>query len=142
MKKAIIPVISLLTAIIGCIIVNINTTKSLSPLGNTSENYKVVTEEFGEEFSEFITDKAPVKIYVDGEKDSAKVVFGGKSISLTKNNPILNKITPVFDFIGKKAKNIVDNFTENTENNYGNDREREAIDDVVDSFINWYEDNN
>ena len=142
MKKAIIPIISLVIAIVGCIIVNINTTKSLSPLGNTSENYKLVTEEFGEEFSEFITDKAPVKIYVDDEEDSAKILLGNKSINITKNNPIINKITPIFNFIGEKINNITDNFSENTENNYENNRDREAIDDIVDSFIEWYEDEN
>ena len=38
-------------------------TKALSPLGNTKSNYKLVNEEFGDDFSQFIQDNAEIKIY-------------------------------------------------------------------------------
>lgn len=43
-------------------------TKALSPLGNTNENYKLVSNEFGEDFSNFIKDNSFLKIYKESEK--------------------------------------------------------------------------
>lgn len=51
--------------IVGCIIVNIKNTEALSPFGNTLNNYQIITEEFGEDFSEFIKDNANIKIYLE-----------------------------------------------------------------------------
>lgn len=48
---------------IGLIKINMINTKALSPLGNTKSNYKLVNEEFGDDFSEFIQDNAEIKIY-------------------------------------------------------------------------------
>lgn len=48
---------------IGLIKINMINTKALSPLGNTKSNYKLVNEEFGDDFSQFIQDNAEIKIY-------------------------------------------------------------------------------
>ena len=53
-KKYIIPMVLLILVAIGAIKINIINTKSLSPLGNSDDNFNLVSEEFGEDFSEFI----------------------------------------------------------------------------------------
>ena len=49
--------------LMGIITINIINTKALSPLGNTNENYKMVSKQFGEDFSKFIKDNSILKIY-------------------------------------------------------------------------------
>ena len=70
LKKGIIPTILFIMVMIGCIIVNIKNTEALSPFGNTIDNYQIVTKEFGEDFSEFIKDKANIKIYLNKEQNN------------------------------------------------------------------------
>lgn len=53
---------------IGIIKIDMINTKALSPLGNTNENYKLVSNEFGEDFSNFIKDNSFLKIYKESEK--------------------------------------------------------------------------
>ena len=88
-----IPLISIILLIIGFVEVNIINTESLSPLGTTEDNFKVVSDEFGEDFQEFIMDKSPIKIYVGEKNDGmATVKFYNKYINLTNNNFIMNFI--------------------------------------------------
>ncbi len=64
-----LPVIILALIVLGGITkVNIINTKSLSPLGNTKQNYELVSEEFGEDFSNFIKDNSTIKIYKEDNK--------------------------------------------------------------------------
>ena len=86
-----IPLISIILLIIGFVEVNIINTESLSPLGTTEDNFRVVSDEFGEDFQEFIMDKSPIKIYVGEKNDGmATVKFYNKYINLTNNNFIMN----------------------------------------------------
>lgn len=49
--RKVLPSILLLIAVFsGLIKINIINTKTLSPLGNSKENYEIVSEEFGEVF--------------------------------------------------------------------------------------------
>ncbi len=74
----------------GIIIVNIINTKALSPLGNTKENYKMVSKEFGEDFSKFIKDNSVLKIYK--EKDDILIKIGENNFIINnKLNTIINK---------------------------------------------------
>ena len=117
-----IPLISIILLIIGFVEVNIINTESLSPLGTTEDNFKVVSDEFGEDFQEFIMDKSPIKIYVGEKNDGmATVKFYNKYINLTNNNgesisvstPQPEYITETFNF------KPTSNSNNNTEN--GND---------------------
>ena len=81
--------------LIGLIKVNILNTKALSPLGNTNDNYKLVSEEFGEDFSNFIQDKSPVKIYVE-EDEETMVRLGEKDFIIKSESNLINFAKGVF----------------------------------------------
>ena len=53
-KNFFIPIFAVILLIIGFVKINIINTESLSPLGNTDDNFKVVSEEFGEDFQNLL----------------------------------------------------------------------------------------
>ena len=138
-KKYFIIIIALVICIYGLVTINIYNTKALSPLGNTEDNFEMVSSEFGEDFSEFIKDKSPVKIYLDQTTNSeAKVNIYGSTINLTKNNPFLKGIKPVFNFIKNSFNQLVDKFNKNTENSneeINNSNSNSDLQNIVDDFI-------
>lgn len=142
LKKAIIPIILFIMVMVGCIIVNIKNTEALSPFGNTLNNYQIVTEEFGEDFSEFIKDKANIKIYLDKEEDTAQVQIGNKEIKLTKNNIFIAKIKSIGSFFIKQISKIENSLEKITENTEENEKTKSEIDIIVDDFIEWLEEQN
>lgn len=88
--------IGLISITLACLIkVNILNTKALSPLGNTNDNYKLVSEEFGEDFSNFIQDKSPIKIYIE-EDQEAMVRLGDKDYIIKSQSNLLNYIKDAF----------------------------------------------
>lgn len=116
-----IPLISIILLIIGFVEVNIINTESLSPLGTTEDNFKVVSDEFGEDFQEFIMDKSPIKIYVGEKNDGmATVKFYNKYINLTNNNFIMNFIKDLATYTNKAYINIRDKISGITKNNKEN----------------------
>lgn len=135
-KKYLVPIIATIIVIIGCIYVNIKTTEALSPIGNTEDNYLIVSKEFGDDFSEFIKDKSPVKIYLgeEGDKQAVVKVFN-KEIKLTSKNIFVKAIGTAVNTLKKISSNIKDKFIRNTENSNIPEDNREEIDDVVDDFI-------
>ena len=142
LKKGIIPTILFIMVMIGCIIVNIKNTEALSPFGNTLNNYQIITEEFGEDFSEFIKDKANIKIYLNKEEDTAQVQIGKNEIKFTKNNIFITKIKSIGNFFIKqisKIENTLEKITENTEENK---KSKSKIDIIVDDFIEWFKEQN
>lgn len=142
LKKGIVPIILFIMVIVSCIMVNIKNTEALSPFGNSLNNYQIVTEEFGEDFSEFIKDKANIKIYLDKEEHTAQVQIGNKEIKLTKNNIFIAKIKSIGNFFIKqifKIENISEKITENTKEN---EKTKSKIDIIVDDFIEWLEEQN
>ena len=75
--------------------INILNTKALSPLGNTNDNYKLVSEEFGEDFANFIQDKSPVKIYL--EKDEQTMVrLGDKDFVIKSESNVVGFFKGIF----------------------------------------------
>lgn len=82
---------------IGLIKIDIINTKALSPLGNTNENYKLVSKEFGEDFSNFIKDNSFLKIYKEKDKDIL-VRLGDSDFRITDESIFIKKIQEV---IGK-----------------------------------------
>lgn len=135
-KKYLVPIIATIIVIIGCIYVNIKTTEALSPIGNTEDNYLIVSKEFGDDFSEFIKDKSPVKIYLgeEGDKQAVVKVFN-KEIKLTSKNIFIKAIGTAVNTLKNISSNIKDKFIRNTENSNIPEDNREEIDDVVDDFI-------
>lgn len=132
-----IPLISIILLIIGFIEVNIINTESLSPLGTTEDNFKVVSDEFGEDFQEFIMDKSPIKIYVGEKNDGmATVKFYNKYINLTNNNFIMNFIKDLATYTNKAYINIRDKISGITKNNKENSNYKESdFDKNINEFI-------
>ena len=93
--KTIFLIVLFCVTLIGLINVNILNTKALSPLGNTNDNYKLVSEEFGEDFSNFIQDKSPVKIYVE-EDEETMVRLGEKDFIIKSESNLINFAKGVF----------------------------------------------
>lgn len=132
-----IPLISIILLIIGFVEVNIINTESLSPLGTTEDNFKVVSDEFGEDFQEFIMDKIPIKIYVGEKNDGmATVKFYNKYINLTNNNFIMNFIKDLATYTNKAYINIRDKISGITKNNKENSNYKESdFDKNINEFI-------
>ena len=132
-----IPLISINLLIIGFVEVNIINTESLSPLGTTEDNFKVVSDEFGEDFQEFIMDKSPIKIYVGEKNDGmATVKFYNKYINLTNNNFIMNFIKDLATYTNKAYINIRDKISGITKNNKENSNYKESdFDKNINEFI-------
>ena len=132
-----IPLISIILLIIGFVEVNIINTESLSLLGTTEDNFKVVSDEFGEDFQEFIMDKSPIKIYVGEKNDGmATVKFYNKYINLTNNNFIMNFIKDLAIYTNKAYINISDKISGITKNNKENSNYKESdFDKNINEFI-------
>ena len=130
-KKYFVPLVAVILLIIGFVKINIVNTESLSPLGTTDDNFKVVSTEFGEDFQEFIMDKSPVKIYVGEKNDGlATVKVYDKSINSIKTlgSYISNTCSSLKDKIIKITK------TKN-ENIKNEDNNKSEFDKSVDEFI-------
>ena len=140
MKKYFVFIVLSILVIISVIKINIINTEILSPVGNFQDNFNKISEEFGEDFSEFIMDKSPLKIYLGESGDSAATVnINQKEINLTKNNPFLKLFNPVINFFKDTYKNIEDKFNDKKESNEEIDTSNEnksELNNVVDDFIN------
>ncbi|AIY82370.1 MAG: hypothetical protein KIB43_05695 [Clostridium baratii] len=106
-------VISFIT-IVSLVNINMINTKSLSPIGNTYDNFKLVSSEFGEDFTGFIQDNSNIKIYEDnGEfivslnnkkikiKEESKIINGIKSIILSIGNGFSKIFSTIEEFTTK-----------------------------------------
>ena len=142
LKKGIVPIILFIMVIVGCIMVNIKNTEALSPFGNTLNNYQIITEEFGEDFSEFIKDNANIKVYLDKGEDTVQVQIGNKKIKLTKNNKFIEKIKLIGSFFIKQISKIENTLGKITKNTKENEKTKSKIDIIVDDFIEWLEQQN
>ena len=119
-----IPLISIILLIIGFVEVNIINTESLSPLGTTEDNFKVVSDEFGEDFQEFIMDKSPIKIYVGEKNDGMATV------------KFYNKYMDLATYTNKAYINIRDKISGITKNNKENSNYKESdFDKNINEFI-------
>lgn len=139
-KKYFVPLVAVILLIIGFVKINIVNTESLSPLGTTDDNFKVVSTEFGEDFQEFIMDKSPVKIYVGEKNDGlATVKVYDKSINLTNNNFLINSIKTLESYISNTCSSLKDKIIKITktknENIKNEDNNKSEFDKSVDEFI-------
>lgn len=101
--KVIPACIILLSILIGIIKIDIINTKSLSPLGNTNENYQLVSEEFGEDFSNFIKDNSYLKIYTE-EGENVLVKLGDKQFQITNQSIFIKQIEDAVKIVGNRFK--------------------------------------
>ena len=98
--------ISILTFIcIGLIKINIINTRALSPLGRTNDNYELVSEEFGEEFSKFIKDNVAVKIYT-GDSQETLVKIGDSDFIIKDESELVSGTKYLFNKVGEFFWNI------------------------------------
>ena len=139
-KKYFVPLVAVILLIIGFVKINIVNTESLSPLGTTDDNFKVVSTEFGEDFQEFIMDKSPVKIYVGEKNDGlATVKVYDKSINLTNNNFLINSIKTLGSYISNTCSSLKDKIIKITKNKNENikneDNNKSEFDKSVDEFL-------
>ncbi|WP_026885475.1 hypothetical protein [Clostridium beijerinckii] len=97
--RRISPMIFILFIIfLGIIKIDMINTKALSPLGNTNENYKLVSNEFGEDFSNFIKDNSFLKIYKESEKD-VLVKIGNNDFRINNQSSFIKKIEETIERI-------------------------------------------
>lgn len=139
-KKFTMPiVIIVIVIIIGFTRINIINTRALSPIGNTDDNYELVSSEFGEDFTEFIKDNAEVKIYTsDGDRD-ATIRIKEKEIRLKKDNPFIKVATNSGEkiketFLGVKGK-INSKIQDINKSNLEKENKNDELDSIVDDFI-------
>ncbi|AQR89364.1 hypothetical protein [Clostridium saccharobutylicum] len=100
----------IIIVVMGLIKVDVINTNALSPLGNTNENYKIVSEEFGEDFSNFIKDNSFLKIYKE-DGDDILIRLGNSDFRITNQSNFLKKIQGVFNNIShgiNGAKETID----------------------------------
>jgi hypothetical protein len=94
-KKVLPAFLILFFVLVGIVKVDVVNTKALSPLGNTTENYNLVSEKFGEDFSNFIKDNSFLKIYKESEKDIL-VRLGDSNFKIKNESVFINKIGEMF----------------------------------------------
>jgi len=93
-KKVLPAFLILFFVLLGIIKVDVINTKALSPLGNTNENYELVSEKFGGDFSNFIKDNSFLKIYKESEKDIL-VRLGDNNFKIKNESVFINKIEEI-----------------------------------------------
>ncbi len=91
-------ILLLVIILAGVIKINIINTKALSPIGNTNENYKLVSDEFGEEFSNFIKDNSFLKIYQESQNDIL-VRLGDSDFRINDESVFIKKVQDLFSKI-------------------------------------------
>ena len=92
LKKA-LPILILFPIVgVGLIHINIINTKTLSPLGNTKQNYEIVSEKFGKDFAGFISDNSFIKIYEDLDEGKVLVRLGDNEFKISSESEIIEYI--------------------------------------------------
>ncbi|WP_300384986.1 hypothetical protein [Clostridium sp.] len=90
--------------------INIINTKALSPTGDGENNHDIISQEFGEDFEEFIRDNAEVKIYPgEGSIENTIIRIKDKEFIINTNHVILDKAMVITDKLVKNIFEIKDN---------------------------------
>lgn len=74
--------------------INIINTAALSPLGTSKQNYEMVNEEFGEDFSKFIMDDAYIKIYKEDKLFLFRV--GDREFKIKNKDEVIQEFKEIF----------------------------------------------
>lgn len=136
-------IIFFIIVLLGFIKINIINTKALSPTGEGDNNYEIISNEFGEDFEEFINDGAEIKIYApteEEEKITVKIV--DKEVYINNDNTFLNKFKEAgqsaYNKISKITDKVMDKLNINDKNNIEDNNksnEKDDLDKIVDEFI-------
>lgn len=105
LKKVLPSLLILFFVMAGIIKVDIINTKSLSPLGNTNENYTLISREFGGDFSNFIKDNSLLKIYKE-EGKNVLIKLGNEEFTINNESDLTEGIKNVFDKIDEKVRGV------------------------------------
>lgn len=105
-------IVILFITIVSLININMINTKSLSPIGNTYDNFKLVSSEFGEDFTGFIQDNSNIKIYEDNGEFI--VLLNNKKIKIKEESKIINGIKNIILSIGNGFSKIFSTIEEFT----------------------------
>ena len=105
-------IVILFVTIVSLININMINTKSLSPIGNTYDNFKLVSSEFGEDFTGFIQDNSNIKIYEDNGEFI--VSLNNKKIKIKEESKIINGIKNIILSIGNGFSKIISTIEEFT----------------------------
>ena len=89
----------------GIIKVDIINTKALSPLGNSNENYNLISKEFGSDFSNFIKDNSFLKIYKE-QDENILIRLGNEDFKINSESSLTNSIKEVFNKIDEKVRGV------------------------------------
>ena len=92
LKKALPTFILIIIVITSLIHINIINTKTLSPLGNTNQNYELVSEKFGKDFANFIKDNSFLKIYENSNDGKVLVRLGDAEFKISSESEIVKYI--------------------------------------------------
>jgi hypothetical protein len=98
LKKALPIFVILFFVLIGVIKIDMINTKALSPIGNTTENYKLVSAEFGSDFANFIKDNSFLKIYKDSDK-YILIRLGNSDFKIQSESTFMKNIKAIFEKI-------------------------------------------
>lgn len=107
--------IILISAFMGLIKINIINTKSLSPVGNTDDNKKIVNTEFGDDFNNFIQDNSNVKIY-NKENGDYLLNINENALRIKNESELVNFIKKTFYKVTDSVKNVIINIQNLIEN--------------------------
>ncbi|OPF53222.1 hypothetical protein BH721_11095 [Clostridium baratii] len=105
-------IVILFITIVSLVNINMINTKSLSPIGNTYDNFKLVSSEFGEDFTGFIQDNSNIKIYEDNGEFI--VSLNNKKIKIKEESKIINGIKNIILSIGNGFSKIFSTIEEFT----------------------------
>lgn len=105
-------IVILFITIVSLVNINMINTKSLSPIGNTYDNFKLVSSEFGEDFTGFIQDNSNIKIYEDNGEFI--VSLNNKKIKIKEESKIINSIKSIILSIGNGFSKIFSTIEEFT----------------------------
>lgn len=101
-------IVIVLLSFFSLIKINIINTKSLSPVGNTDDNKKIVNTEFGEDFNNFIQDNADVKIYNQEDGDYL-LNINDNNLRIKKESELVNSIKDKFYKVTDSVKSVIIN---------------------------------
>ena len=88
--KKVIPIFILILIVgVGLIRINIINTRALSPLGNTKQNYELVSEKFGKDFADFIRDDSFLKIYDESDEGKVLIRIGDTEFKISSESEII-----------------------------------------------------
>lgn len=105
LRKVFPALLILFFVMVGIIKVDLINTQCLSPLGNTNENYEMISKEFGSDFSNFIKDNSFLKIYK--ENGSCILIrLGNEDFKINDKSSLVEKAEDLIKSIGNKIDGV------------------------------------